>query len=203
MKDSINEGSKIIAEYLGWKYFPFNDLQGLPKAGWYEVVPKTDKKEEVIITSFNIYKGKKSEENIEKKQMNLDFIRYNAKNGWGSTDKFYYKYICRHHADLRFYNSMDALLEVIEKLEKEDLSANHYSWECIDGESRNNFQKLSFVLYDKRCYSEVELDLDPPIEIASGNEDGLSWIQNTFNCVVSTIEYVNKAKNQTLTESLN
>ena len=35
-KDII-EGSKLIAEYLGWKYIPFNDLQGFPKAGWYQI----------------------------------------------------------------------------------------------------------------------------------------------------------------------
>lgn len=26
---------KVIAKYLGWEYFPFNDLKCAPKAGWY------------------------------------------------------------------------------------------------------------------------------------------------------------------------
>ena len=189
MQNSINEGSKIIAEYLGWKYFPFNDLQGLPKAGWYKVLERTPD-----IMKFKL----PSEKEVE---LDMNFIKFNAKNGWITVNGNYYKYICRHHADLRFYNSMDALLEVIEKLEKEDLSENHYKWECIEGEMRNNFQRLSFVLYDKRCYSEIELDLDPPMEIASGNDEGLSWIQNTFDCVVSTIEYVNRVRSQILIEN--
>lgn len=188
--NNINESSKIIADYLGWKYFPFNNLQGLPKAGWYKVKSAApDVLKHKVISSLN------GESTVREIEVDLNFLKYNNKNGWILNGGNYYKYVCRHHADLRFYNSMDELLRVIEKLEKEDLSDYHYKWECVDGEIRNNFVKLSFVLYDKRCYSEIELDLDPAIEIAKGNDEHLTWIQNTFNCVVDTINYVNKIRN--------
>lgn len=42
---NIAEQSKILAEYLGWKYVPSNDLQGFPKAGWWKFVHKKTHKE--------------------------------------------------------------------------------------------------------------------------------------------------------------
>ena len=35
---NITEQSRLLAEYLGWKYVPSNDLQGFPKAGWWKGV---------------------------------------------------------------------------------------------------------------------------------------------------------------------
>ena len=33
-QNEIINSSKLIAEYLGWQYIPFNDLQGYSKPGW-------------------------------------------------------------------------------------------------------------------------------------------------------------------------
>ena len=33
----IVDGSKIIANYLGWQYIPFDNLQGYSKAGWWQI----------------------------------------------------------------------------------------------------------------------------------------------------------------------
>lgn len=164
-KEEIIEGSKIIANYLNWVYIPFNDLQGLKKAGWYKFAPKSDNEEEVTFTTFTMSGGEKGEEKVETKLMNIDFIRYNPKNGWITTDKGYYQYVCRKHSELRFYNSMDSLLPVIKKLEKEE--------------------NLTFNLYNNG--GSVDEGFTTIAYSFGVNE---SWIQNVFNVVVGTIKYI-------------
>ena len=56
-QEEIINGSKLIAEYLGWQYIPFSaDLQGHKKAGWHQV--KSDKP--------NIQKAKLRSKNTKK-----------------------------------------------------------------------------------------------------------------------------------------
>lgn len=160
-KDII-EGSKAIAEYLGWKYIPFNDLQGFPKAGWWR---------------------------------DQSILKWYPKNGRVQIKNGTAIYVCRKHDELRFYNSMDSLLPVIDKLRKEDLKEYFYKWEH-DGEPMYNFNYISFSLWDGACYSEVELDLDPPMDIASNFDEG-SWVKNTFKTVVETIKFIEQVKTKT------
>lgn len=140
-QEEIINGSKLIAEYLGWKYIPFNDLQDFPKAGWYKQAPNN-----LIIVS--------------------------PKQGFPIKvkDRFY-KYICRKHSELRFYNSMDALLPVIEKLNKDKIEINlavKGGW-CMHIDPEEDFYFKSF-------------------------EENLSWEQNTFNIVVESLKYFKKNK---------
>lgn len=109
MKD-IKETSKLLAEYLGWVYIPSNDLKGLNKAGWYKVGSGKPKIETATITtSSNI----NPEKTVEKKEINITPLRYHRKNGWVFSEGNYYKYVCRSHNELRFYNSFDWLFEVV------------------------------------------------------------------------------------------
>lgn len=99
---NIAEQSKILAEYLGWKYIPKAMIYKVSKAGWY-----------VLLTYHSSPKGA-------------------TKIG-----DSYYKYVCRNHHELRFYNSMDWLIKILDKLTKEDLSEHMYSWErCKDRDER-------------------------------------------------------------------
>ena len=113
-KEIIN-GSKRIAEFLGYKYIPFNDLQGFPKAGWWKCIPKVKDIQKSTVYSFD---GEKEE--VKELNLDLNLFRYNNKNGWKVVGEQYCKFICRTHGDLRFWNSLDALVPVIQKIEKED-----------------------------------------------------------------------------------
>lgn len=129
VQDIIN-GSKLIAEYLGWQYIPFNDLQGFSKAGWFEV----------------------------KENQRMMLAKY---DGWVKVDNKAVRFVCRKHSELRFYNSFDAIIPVIEKIEKEN--------------------SVSFYLYNggcKRGLLQKEFSFD----------ENLTWIQNTFNAVVKYLE---------------
>jgi YHS domain-containing protein len=165
MENSIIEGAKLIAGYLGYKYIPFNDLQGFPKAGWYLLENRTEEKKEVVVTSFTMSNGIRSEDKVEKKFINIGYFRYNPKNGWKYNNEYYYKYICRNHSNLRFYNSMDELLPVIKKIE-----AN---------------KKRSFILsynggefYDSSDRVAYKFDREQP------------WTHNVFYIVVEAIKHI-------------
>ena len=162
---NIAEQSKILAEYLGWKYIPSNDLQGFPKAGWY--MPLSSHREQKI--------------NME---------------GLGSfiVDKMPYKYVCRNHNQLRFYNSFDELIPVLNKLTEEDLSEYMYSWErCVEGDEEDCETEV-FMNVD--YYISVEfgtiVEINPAMEIGRGQGEGI--IKNTFNACVEAVEYINKRK---------
>jgi hypothetical protein len=117
-KEEIISGSKLIAKYLGFVYIPFSaDLKNL-KPGWYKVVDATPKMEEVTQTSFT--SGKEEETEIKRITIDVNKLRYNTKSGYKLVEGNYYKFICRNHGDLRFWNSLDALIPIIQKIEKED-----------------------------------------------------------------------------------
>ena len=163
---NIAEQSRLLAEYLGWKYIPSNDLQGFPKAGWY-----------VLLTYHSSPKGA-------------------TKIG-----DSYYKYVCRNHHELRFYNSMDWLIKILDKLTKEDLSEHMYSWErCKDRDEEGceteacyNFMNIDYYISKEfGTIIEINLELDPAMEIGRGQGEGI--IKNTFNACVQAVEYINKRK---------
>lgn len=133
----IIEGNKLIAEYLGWTYIPFNDLQNFSKAGWYYKAPDS----RLIISPKQGYTEK--------------------------VDDVWYKYVCRKHSDLRFYNSWDSLIPVIEKLEKDTY--------------------LDFYLYGKGCKSGYGHDLDCLYDETKNFKEN-SWIENTWLTVLGTIK---------------
>jgi hypothetical protein len=138
-KEEIINGSKLIAEYLGWQYIPFNDLQGYSKAGWWRTP---------II---------KQEENPLNK-----IIQEKSKNHKDKLGSRYY--VCRNHSELRFYNSFDAIIPVIQKIEKEN-------------------KNTKIHLNNGGC----EISVNKIWEYNSFKSD-LTWIQNTFNAVVKYLE---------------
>ena len=163
----IAEQSKILAEYLGWKYIPSNDLQGFPKAGWWKFVYK--KNSQGIIPAKLLM-------------------------GASNIDNEYYKYVCRNHHELRFYNSMDWLIKILDKLTKEDLSEHMYSWErCVEGDEED-CETGVFMNID--YYISVEfgtiIEINPAMEI--GRCQGEDIVKNTFNACVEAVEYINKRK---------
>lgn len=118
-QEEIINGSKLIAEYLNWVYIPFSaelKEKGM-KAGWYETVSAEPNIQEVTQTSYKV--GEEDKAEVKKINININLLRYHNKNGWTLVDDNYYKFICRKHSDLRFWNSLDALIPVIQKIEKE------------------------------------------------------------------------------------
>ena len=168
---NIAEQSKILAEYLGWKYIPSNDLQGFPKAGWW--IPLTSN----------------------------PLTYHSSPKGATKIGDSYYKYICRNHHELRFYNSMDWLIKVLEMLTKEDLKEYMYSWErCVEGDEEDcetvvcyNFMNVDYYISKEfGTIIEINLELDPSMEIGRGQGEDI--IKNTFNACVEAVEYINKRK---------
>jgi hypothetical protein len=148
----IISGSKIIAKYLEWRYIPFNDLQGFPKAGYYKTKPKTVQRNSTIEIDGEI------------REVKIDFekIMY-TKNGWVLVGENYCKYVCRNHGELRFWNSWDALIPVIEKIEKDF--------------------KVKFHINNGGCEVRVGKEWK-----YSSFKTELTWLQNTFNTVVKILE---------------
>lgn len=164
-KDII-DGSKLIAEYMGLVYLPFSaelKEKGM-KAGYYETVSAEPNIQEVTQTSYRV--GEEDKVEVKKINININLLRYHNKNGWKLFEGRYYKYVCRHHGGLRYFNSLDSLVPVIQKIEKET-------------ENR-------FYLYDNGC----KLNL---IEKYS-SFDLPNWNQNVFAVVSSFLRknYENK-----------
>lgn len=175
--NEIIEKSKVIAEYLGWMYIPFNDLQGFPKAGWWQV--KEREKTSVTLDSGKI--------------INTTAVGdvMNRKQGWQIIDGNYVKFVCRNHSQLRFYNSFDALIPAIEKLESEDLSDYSYKWKDDRG-LNNNFMGIEFMRWHDNSDFVIEWELDPILSIGEGKGEGIT--KDTFYAVYQAIEYINDLK---------
>ena len=148
-QEEIINGSKLIAEYLGWIYIPFSaDLQGHKKAGWYQVKSAKPNIQKAKLRSKNTSTG---EETVEELEIDVNFI----------------KFICRKHSDLRFWNSLDALIPVIQKIEKKS--------------------EATVCLYNNGCKIGWGIYLDDLIEEVS-SFDLPNWSNNTFKVIVKYLE---------------
>lgn len=162
----IIEGSKIIAEYLGWKYIPFNNLQGFDRAGWFEVHPMKED-----IREFDTYTYSSSGELISTRKRKFDvfIFRYGVRHGWRKNDEYYYHFICRTHNDLRFYNDFNLLIDIINKIETENpgyvFHIRSYETKCEYKVSANTW----------RIFGSYEKD---------------SMRENTFNTIVDVIKHL-------------
>ena len=80
-------------------------------------------------------------------------------------DGVHYKWVCRNHGELRFWNSLDALVPVIQKIEKED--------------------KAVFELRQNGCTI-----LKWNLKLKGGNSsfDLPNWSNNTFKVIVKYLE---------------
>ena len=117
-----------------------------------------------------------------------------AYSAWAT--KYGSNYVCRRHNDLRFYNSYDALSEVIDKLEKEDLSLYMYSWTDHTDESkvRYNFYGVKVDMDTDRIDVYIEHQLDPPSWISGEEDKELPKKQRLFWALVESVKYINELK---------
>jgi len=169
-QEEIINGSKLIAEYLGWKYIPFNDLQDFSKAGWYKTIDAKPNMKEVTLTSYK--HGEESKAIVKTITVDINRFKYNQKSGWTLIGDKYYKYICRKHSDLKFWNSIDTLVPLIQKIEQE--------------------YRVSFFLSDSGCscgYGLHQNDLYNEIS----SYDLPDWSNNVFKVIV---EYLEKNKHE-------
>lgn len=112
----------------------------------------------------------------------------------------YTKYVCRSHKDLRFYNSFDALILVLNKLTEEDLREYMYSWEQCTYEDKEgcelethyNFEYIGYDIDAPMTTIYINLTLDPAFDIGQCKGEGI--IKNTFEACFQAIEYINKIK---------
>ena len=161
----IVEGSKLIAEYLGWFYIPSNELRGYPKAGWWRRA----------LTHETI-------SNIKTRDI----------SELGSVS-FECTYVCRKHHELRFYNDLNLLFEVVGKIEEEDLQKYGYSWE-FDGETYYNNQGLQFDMLNRRMDFSLGFELDPDVTISKRDFNYQNMREKLFEVVVETIQYIHECK---------
>jgi hypothetical protein len=128
----IIEGSKLIAEFLGWKYIPFNDLQDYSCAGWWKVA-----------------KPNWGDDSLGK------YMLSKTKNHKDKIGRNYY--ICRNHGDLKFWNSLDKLVPVIQKMEQEKvnirLSNNGCHFYCR--ESEKSFESFDLPNWSNNVFKVI------------------------------------------------
>ena len=136
----IVDGSKLIATYLGWKYIPSNDLQGYSKAGWWKI-PFLDEDGKLF-----------------------DYVSAEVKNHQSKIGGRYY--VCRNHGELRFWNSLDALDQVLSKLQEDP-------------------KKFYFELGYNSC--EIYSWTDSHFR-ESSIDSKLRWSNNIFLAVVETLK---------------
>ena len=118
-----------------------------------------------------------------------------AYSAWAT--KYGSNYVCRGHNDLRFYNSYDALFEVIDKLEKEDLSRYMYSWTDDEDETKlqYNFNGVDVWVDSERVCVRINQQLDPGIKISGEEDKELPKKQRLFWALVESVKYINELKN--------
>ena len=173
-ESAIVKWSKILAAYLGWKYYGFNCPESIanPKMrlGWYKI---RDRK--------------------------LNPLLYNnPKSGYTIIDENTLgAYVTRNHAGLRFFNSFDSLFEVVEKLEKEDLKNYMYTWPSPqdNGQLEYNFQGVRVDRFNGVWDVSVELQLDPAIDISNHEKyKDLPEKEQLFFNLVEAVKWVNNLK---------
>lgn len=169
----IIEGSKLIAEFLGFVYLPFSaelKEKGM-KAGYYKTASA-----EPVYSSGEI-------------KINMTPFRYSVKSGWKLFEGQYYKYICRTHGDLKFWNSLDELVPVIQKIEREKVE-NDERFAVIEKDSNkvvDGFLNYSIQLYNNGASCEAELLGGFSVEISS-SFDLPNWSNNVFKVIVEYLK---------------
>lgn len=158
----ITSGSKLIAEYMGMEYIPFSTDMKHKSAGWYQVKDATPNIEEVTQTAYKV--GEEDKAVVTKFKMDVNKLKYHGKNGWNLVGDKYYKFLCRTHGELRYFNSLDALVPVMQKIEKEF--------------------KCNFYLYNNGCSVGYGY-LDVSFREEFSNYDLPNWNQNVFAVVLS------------------
>lgn len=166
---SIVDASKTLATYMGWKYFGFNSPESMAN-------PKLKLGWYAIQQQMILHSPK------------AGFTRL-GEDIWG-------KWKCRNHSELRFFNSWDLLYDVISRIENEDLSEYGYKWTDSDGETHYNNESVNVSIDSDLAYVEINLQLDPPHEIASaGRYDPKDKKEKVFWMLYEAVLKINEIKN--------
>ena len=98
-----------------------------------------------------------------------------------------------HSKPKNFHTSWDLIIPVIEEIEKLDLSDYLYQWK-EDETTHYNFNYVDFTISTEYIYVDIELDLDPPLEIHSVDtrNNNISKFEATYECIVEFLKYYNK-----------
>lgn len=152
MSKEIIEGNKLIAEFMGYKYYPYSPESVVKPGWWSEPVPK--------------------DRSLNKLET--------------------HKFLCRRHPELRYYNSWDWMMPVVEKIENLDFSKESYFWEDCEGDLHYNSEGTTVCIEDNSCYIYENLLLDP-IHIYVSKQAGTK-LKATFEAVVEFIQWYNERK---------
>lgn len=97
---------------------------------------------------------------------------------------------------MKFSQSWDWLIPVIEKIESLDLSEWMYKWEGMDGETNYNFEGISVEIENTRCWIYINLSLDPywTINEKTFNIKHETKLKAVYEAVVEFIEWYNERK---------
>ena len=163
-KENIVNGNKLIAEFLGYRYNPFNNEDGNKAGWWHKDTPPA------------IIKLGSPPRKILRKH-----------------------YLCRNHNELRYFNSYDWIMDVVEKLESmgytTSLKTNYVRLNPIHGSYYNTITQVSFNGYGHSVFRCVETDIESTNDeyqyLYSGKEK-LSKRQAIWLMVVESIKYINE-----------
>ena len=95
--------------------------------------------------------------------------------------------------NLKYHESWDWLMPVVEKIESLDLSEYGYKWEGLDGETEYNNQNICVEIERNQCWIYMNLQLDPvhTINVETFNKKCDSKIDAVYGAVVEFIEWYN------------
>jgi hypothetical protein len=96
--------------------------------------------------------------------------------------------------NLKYHESWNWLMPVVEKIESLDLKEYGYQWEGIDGEIEYNNGSICVEIEQDRCWIYMNLQLDP-FHTFNEKTRGISFptkIEATYAAVVEFIEYYNE-----------
>lgn len=151
----IQEHNKMIAQFMGYRYVPFDEGGKINGGYWHNSIPDN--------------------------QCNLR-----------SSKTKQHKYLCRLHRQLRYFNSWDWLMPVLEKIENLDLKEYFYTWKDNDGETRYNFTGISIEIEDVRVWPYISWELDPSSPILDKNVIvGKNKREAVYEAVIEIIKWYN------------
>jgi len=155
----ITADSKLLALYLGWEYIGFStSLPKNTKGGWYK----------------NVFSPSEGQWHLVHPKSRYSPI----------TDGRYGEWVCRTNSELRFYNSYDWLFEVVNKVEKEDLS------EYFDD---GNFEAVLVDRMSSGWDVNISLRYDPPIFLYESDYK-FTDKENLFYSCLAAVKYINERK---------
>lgn len=161
--------NKLIAEFMGLVYIPWNDLQGYAKPGWWKKP-----------TQF-------------KKDSGFTKVIKQTQMGHGNPKITKNFYMGRDFRGLG-YDTWN-IMKVVEKIENTDCSEFSYSWEQ-GGETYYNYTYPTVEIFHEYCDVYFEMELDPPMWISSKREKSESKHEAIYNSIIEFINWYNERKNE-------